>query len=136
MSELGRQLRLWLLPVLWMTVIYLFSDQPYSGEISERYLGAWNVSIRKLAHLTEYAILYCLNRQALAGTAGATWKALVMSVAYAALDEWHQAWVPGRSATLADVLVDAGGCCLGWLAWVAASRLKQARATQGPAARS
>jgi VanZ family protein len=119
-----------------MAVIYLFSDQPYSGEISERYLGAWNISIRKLAHVTEYAILFCLTRRALAGAAGAAWKALAMSIAYAALDEWHQAYVPGRSATLSDVLVDAGGCCLGWLAWMAASRLKQARARQGPAARS
>jgi VanZ family protein len=119
-----------------MTVIYLFSDQPYSAEISQRYLGAWNIAMRKLAHLTEYAILFCLTRRALAGAAGAPWKALALCIAYAGLDEWHQAYVPGRSAALADVLVDAGGCCLGWLAFKAASWLKQARSAPGQAARS
>lgn len=32
---------------------------------------------------------------------------------FAVLDEWHQSFVPGRVAALADVLADAGGIVLG-----------------------
>ena len=37
--------------------------------------------------------------------------------AYGALDEWHQSFVPGRYASLVDVLLDVLGAVLGsWLA--------------------
>lgn len=97
--------RLWLPPLLWMLLIYLFSAQAHSGRITENYLHEANVPVRKLAHMAEYAVLALLYRRALAGN----WWALVLTVLYAASDEWHQSFVPGRSASPVDVLVDAGG---------------------------
>ena len=40
------------------------------------------------------------------------WLAFVLAALYGATDEWHQAHVPGRDATLADWLADAGGAAL------------------------
>lgn len=48
--------------------------------------------------------------------------AVLMSSAYGLVDEWHQSHVPGRVASLADVVSDAIGatlavCALAWLLW-------------------
>jgi VanZ family protein len=34
---------------------------------------------------------------------------LVLGMAYAVFDEWHQSWVPGRTGSAADVLLDVAG---------------------------
>jgi len=51
--------------------------------------------------------------------AGTRSRRLVLSLAitmiYAASDEWHQSFVPSRSASLIDVLIDTtGGLCGIW----------------------
>lgn len=38
--------------------------------------------------------------------------AFVFAVFYAATDEWHQSFVPGRSAALSDILIDACGALM------------------------
>ena len=43
--------------------------------------------------------------------------AVFISVLYAASDELHQSFVPGRTASTGDVLVDALGVGLAWLGW-------------------
>jgi VanZ family protein len=72
---------------------------------------------RRLAHLSEYAILAALwlrafvrGRNLTPRTAGLT--ALAISVGWAILDELHQSFVPSRSASLADVLVDTVGALI------------------------
>ncbi len=48
----------------------------------------------------------------------ACWVAFLLAVAYGASDEWHQAYVPGRSADWADWVADTAGAALavglGW----------------------
>lgn len=53
--------------------------------------------------------------------------ALFMAIAYALSDEWHQSFVPGRSATLSDVMVDASGSLIGLLLIWFGSRGRSAR---------
>ncbi len=133
----GNGLGYWIPAFLWMGVIYLLSDQPHSGDITEKYLGDWNIPIRKLAHMSEYAILFCLFRTALKADKPASKDrsggqdrqarsnpglgpgpaALILSVVYAAGDEWHQAYVPGRSANFQDDLWDGAGAGMGWAAY-------------------
>lgn len=48
--------------------------------------------------------------------------AFLTSIFYAGLDEWHQSYVPGRSATLSDVAVDTCGIILGVVLWAAVNR--------------
>jgi VanZ family protein len=96
----------WLPVVLWAAVIFALSSVPSlsSG------LGAWDVVLRKLAHLTEYAVLGALLARALPELA-AQW----LGTAYAAADELHQHFVPGRHGALLDVAIDATGVLAGIL---------------------
>jgi VanZ family protein len=69
---------------------------------------------RRLAHLSEYAILAALWLRAFVRGRNLTPRnagllALAISVAWALLDELHQSFVPSRSASIADVLVDTLG---------------------------
>jgi VanZ family protein len=72
---------------------------------------------RKTAHLSEYAILAALWLRAFVRGRNLTPRiagllALAISVAWAILDEVHQSFVPSRSASLADVLVDTAGALI------------------------
>jgi VanZ family protein len=116
----------WLITVFWMVVIFSFSAQPHSGEITAHYFGAFNMFMRKSGHVCEYAILFTLFRWSLAGHFGNFQKlsrkalylsaaALLLTVTYAATDEWHQSFVPGRSACVSDVFVDTLGGVGAWI---------------------
>lgn len=75
--------------------------------------------IRKLAHATEYAVFAMLlcgvwydRRRKKRHMA---WQAWGMAAGYAATDEFHQLFVPGRSGQIKDVLLDSCGACVGVL---------------------
>ncbi len=101
-----RLLTTWLPVAVWAAVIFGLSSIPSltSG------LGFWDLVLRKLAHLTEYAILGLLLARALPEI-----PAFAVGVAYAASDELHQHFVPGRAGTPLDVALDAVGVTLGIL---------------------
>lgn len=69
--------------------------------------------VRKTAHATEYAILGILLCQAVPGCRYLV--ALILSAAYAASDEFHQLFVPGRSGQITDVMIDTCGAAAGLL---------------------
>jgi VanZ family protein len=80
--------------------------------------------IRKSAHFIEYFILSLLLLRAVRGDRqGFDWRwalsALAMAAAYAAMDELHQLFVPGRTASPWDVLLDTSGVVVAqlWAAW-------------------
>lgn len=51
-------------------------------------------------------------------TARACWIVFLLAVAYGISDEWHQAYVPGRTADWQDVAADAvGAAAAAWLGW-------------------
>ncbi|HTL67622.1 MAG TPA: VanZ family protein [Lacunisphaera sp.] len=75
--------------------------------------------MRKLGHLSEYAVLALLVRRALVASLGPAASAIrvaVIAVAicagYAATDEFHQTFVPGRTPSPVDVAIDATGSAL------------------------
>lgn len=72
--------------------------------------------VRKTGHVTEYAILAWLLGQTLLKWIGLRRRSLaaaaVIAVLYAASDEWHQSFVPGRTGHAIDVVVDAAGVIL------------------------
>jgi VanZ family protein len=53
--------------------------------------------------------------------------AILLVVTIGFLDEWHQRFIQGRSAELADGLADSAGGLVGALIWVAANRAKSPR---------
>jgi VanZ family protein len=100
-----RVVTLWLPVAAWAALIFVLSSIP---SLSTG-LGTWDLVLRKASHVTEYAILGALLMRALdrPGVAAA------LAIAYAATDELHQHFVPGRAGTLVDVAVDAVGVLLG-----------------------
>ena len=99
---------LWAPPLVLMGVIFALSAQPNLSTD----LGVADVILRKLAHMTEYGLLLFLLWRPLremAAERGALAAAFVVSLLYAASDEWHQSFVDGRHATPVDVGIDAVG---------------------------
>jgi len=111
---ISRTLTLWLPVVLWAGVIFALSSIPSLGTG----LGTWDLVLRKAAHVTEYAVLAVLLVRALGREA----PALALGVLYAASDEVHQAFVPGRHASPVDVAIDTVGLLIGMLVWRRAGR--------------
>lgn len=87
-----------------------------------------NHAVRKTAHFTEYAILAMLLAGALydgrrkSGLVF-TW-AVIIAALYAASDEFHQTFVPGRAGKISDVLIDSAGAVCGSALVVALLRRK------------
>lgn len=102
--RLRRVLALWTPVVLWSGLIFGLSSIPDLGTG----LGGWDLLLRKLAHATEYAILAALLARALARPL----PALLIAVGYAATDELHQNFVPGRHASPLDVAIDTTGALI------------------------
>src|ERR1051326_3496430 len=74
--------------------------------------------IRKAGHVSEYAVLAVLLYRAFVHTVFQSRRALsaglVLSLcaAYAASDEFHQSFVPSRTTSLRDVMIDICGAPL------------------------
>lgn len=148
-----------LLAVFWMAIIFRFSGQKaqVSSEISSslsyrlakqaegwfsfgwgeetllHYANIWEHPLRKIAHMTEYAILaglflgnfyqYKIKRK--------YFLAWIFATCYACTDEFHQLFVEGRSGQAGDVCIDSAGAFLGlcimYLALLLFQRLSQKR---------
>lgn len=113
----------WLPTLGWMIVIFCFSAQPNSAAHTGKLFGDYNFTIRKFSHMFEYAVLYLLSRRGWSSTfspespgGAATTAGALISIFYALTDEWHQSYVPGRSASIEDVLIDSFGVAAAWAA--------------------
>ena len=118
-----RRADLWLPPILLMGVIFFLSGQPSldSG------LGWVDEVGRKLVHFGEYALLCFLWWRLLrtgmpAGRAALL--ACLVSIAYAATDEFHQSFVDGRDGSPVDWAIDAAGAAAAALAVTARRRVE------------
>ena len=112
-------------PILIMILIWNFSAQnsTESDSISiplAAMLGLSNGVMRKIAHFTIYLILGASLANAfrnLKPKKFPTFKPLVISlviaVIYAAFDEYHQSFIPGRDGNPADILIDGLGALAG-----------------------
>lgn len=119
--------------IIWMTLIFIGSTDVLSAEHTSRFLVpflrwldpqiSWamlysiQTIVRKLGHVTEYAILAILLWRALAG---ANWKwstlftiSLIACGVFATSDEFHQSFVPSRTPSAHDVMIDVAGALLG-----------------------
>ena len=133
-----------LMVLLWMGIIFWFSAQPadqsermslsvghvagllfvdgyedWPQERQEAFEEEIDHGVRKAAHFTEYAILGLLLT-AMYRAYGHEGERLFLLAAgtgslYAATDEFHQLFVPGRSGQISDVLLDSAGVMAGLL---------------------
>jgi VanZ family protein len=101
--------RLWLPVVVWAGVIFALSSVPDLGTG----LGGWDLALRKVAHVAEFAVLGALLARALASPR----LAAAIGALYAVSDEVHQAFVPGRMGSPFDVAIDGLGVLAGVVLW-------------------
>ena len=126
----------WLPVVVWAAVISILSSDSFSGQHTASLLGpilsvllpgaapetitVAHAVLRKLAHVTEYAVLGLLVYRALDRTdrsaSAIALHALLLCALYASLDELHQSFVPSRGPSPLDVALDTSGAALGLVA--------------------
>lgn len=128
--------------IAWAGLIFFFSTSEFTASNTSLIIGPilhWinpNISqegesaihfvVRKLGHWSEYFIFALLLVWALDRTSPRRWNfrntyywAGLVILLYACSDEFHQSFVPGRTASWHDSLLDffGGICALGWLSW-------------------
>lgn len=133
----------WMPPILWMGIIFLFSTESFSSQATGRlllpllgWLFPWvsleglafaHAAFRKIGHPLEYMILSYLWARALDPSSSffplPSFSALFLTGSYAAADEFHQAFVPTRTASVSDVFLDVlGAAFLQGFLWVWSKR--------------
>ncbi len=115
--------RAWIPVVVWGVLIFTLSTSAFTAAntsaiidpilrwlmpaMSAASVDVCHNLIRKAAHFTEYGILFWLLVRG--PMVRRPYLALILCVLYALTDEGHQAFVPGRSASLYDVALDSTG---------------------------
>ncbi|HEY0005300.1 MAG TPA: VanZ family protein [Pyrinomonadaceae bacterium] len=90
-------------------LLWLFPD------IGEARLALVHLLVRKAAHFTEYAVLALLAARAFMGSSQELLRrrwffvSLLLVIVYALSDEFHQSFVPSRTASVYDSLIDMIG---------------------------
>ena len=117
--------------IVWATLIFIGSSDLLSSShttsflirplhalfpgASEATLAAIHFALRKLGHFTEYAILAWLSARAFRSSSQPPLQrrwfliALVSVAGYALFDEFRQSFVPSRTASIYDSLIDISG---------------------------
>ena len=116
--------------VLWAVLIFVGSTSVLSAshtsvllrvflwifpQASEATLATIHFLLRKAGHFTEYAILALLAARALRTSTRELlrtrwfWLSLLLVVVYALGDEFHQSFVPSRTASIYDSMIDSVG---------------------------
>lgn len=134
----------WTAVIIWMGIIFMMSSENAaasthtSGSVvriaagvfvdnfdsmtaseQNKIVREWQNVVRKAAHYCEYTVLGAMLSVAFYSCGFGLKKrfvsAFVAGTAYAASDEIHQMFVPGRAAMLKDVLLDSSGVITGAL---------------------
>ena len=110
---LGRAVLRWWPSALIMLAIFGLSSRP-THTLPD--LGWADTLVKKGGHVIGYFALAITYWRGLAWKPGAAWLAFALAVACGLTDEFHQLYVAGRQASLADVvLFDAPGALAGLL---------------------
>jgi VanZ family protein len=139
-------LKAWLPACAWAVMIVVASTDAFSPENTARTilpvlhglmpqstaatLDHVHFAIRKLAHFVEYFIFSLLLLRAVRGDRSG-WKphwvliALAIAAAYSVLDELHQSFVPSRTASGWDSLLDTIGAAVAQLTFWGWFRLRE-----------
>lgn len=113
-SSPGRIVYAWSLAILWMCVISALSSIPGRDlpVIPIPFMDKW-------AHAALFIILGSLLARAIglaspkANFLKIAFLTVIICIFYAAIDEWHQRYVPGRTVDLADFIFDLIGSSFG-----------------------
>jgi VanZ family protein len=124
--------RAWLPAIFWLGIIAVESTGTFSAQNTGRFLypilhflfavdpvrfRTWHFLLRKSGHVLGFGMLSILLFRAwrasvpVAGSPRWAWvwsmDAILMTTLVASLDEWHQSFLPSRTGTVRDVLLDS-----------------------------
>ena len=109
--------------------VVIFDWNEWSPEDREAFAARWDYPVRKAGHVAEYAVLGFLLLIAFFAWGFQGWHAFLFAIAagflYAASDEFHQTFVPGRAGRLSDVGIDTCGVLIGTAFYLFLARLKR-----------
>jgi VanZ family protein len=151
---LPRFVHFWTPVIAWLLLIYAGSTDLLSATHTSRFLVPFflwldpNISpatlemvqliVRKLGHLTEYAILAGLLWRALHSGTNLRMRLSILFIAvllpsaiFAVTDEFHQSFVASRTASPIDVMIDIGGALIGLMICWMFTRKKSRHALRG-----
>jgi VanZ family protein len=121
-------IRRWRPAVIVMVIIFIASATPAS-DLPD--LGGLDFFAKKGAHMLGYALLAAAYFHALNHEKRITRLRLAIAVSlvilYAATDEWHQRFTPGRTPKFTDVCIDTAG---GLIGLAVTYRMKKLRARE------
>lgn len=93
--------------------------EDWSDKEQEAFAEKVDYPVRKTAHAMEYAVLGLLTAGAYIRRGTSIRKGILVpwgiAALYAASDEFHQLFVPGRSGQVSDVVLDSAGVLAGVL---------------------
>lgn len=92
----------WIPAFLLMLTIFAFSSRTGS-ELPNFY--SWDYFVKKSGHLIGYGLLALSCLHALKWDKKYYWLAWLLALLYSVTDEFHQSFVPGRRASIMDVLI-------------------------------
>jgi VanZ family protein len=141
-------MKYWAPPLIWMSAIFFFSTDIFSGGntgsllwkvmgfiypgLTHELFNSIHFFLRKAGHFTVYAILALLLYRGFRSGAVTRWRwswalsSLLVVVFYAALDEYHQSFTRHRSASIYDSMIDAsGGATALALLWIFSHRVTE-----------
>jgi VanZ family protein len=109
----------WLPVVAWMGLIFGLSAQSSLLHLES---GWVSLVLSSAAHVLLFGVLAVLWARALGGHPHAWLLALALTALYALSDEFHQAFVPGRTPDPVDLLCDGLGAVVGLWVWAQLQR--------------
>jgi VanZ family protein len=142
----------WALTLAWGVLIFHLSTQTFTPAFSQALLaralhflhlqvsastfGFLHALLRKLAHLTEYAIFALLLYGVPGEQSQFLWRpqraviCILVAAAYSLTDEYHQLCIPGRHASLLDCALDTFGASLAMLVPYTRKRISLLKSTR------
>lgn len=122
-ADASNSLQNWVPAAIYAAFIFSISNRSFSGP-------PLPVNVN-FFHPFEYAVLaifFCWmgHTVLLSGRVRSLlWRVIVGGFVFAVLDEFHQSFIPGRSPSLIDILLDVVGLCLGCSIFLTGRRLRR-----------
>jgi len=99
----------WSFVIVWMAFIFYWSSQSTLPGFDQSVL---DLLVKKGCHIAVFGVLALLSYRAIKHDlthSKATTGAIILAIGWAIIDEFHQGFVPGRTAAALDVFIDSIG---------------------------